>query len=130
LIRVEYPWATHDCTTLVQHANGEIQWWTYAGGLANSIVMDHLGGDSKAKSDNLCLRFSSTTTLADVEAMIASRIHAEITPVPSDEAISNLKFGECLPASIAAEVYSARFNDQEAIANIRDEQMRVVVAGQ
>lgn len=130
LIRVEYPWASHDCTTLVQHANGEIQWWTYAGGLANSIVMDHLGGDSKAKSDNLCLRFSSTTTLADVEAMIASRIHAEITPVPSDEAISNLKFGECLPASIAAEVYSARFNDQEAIANIRDEPMRVVVAGQ
>jgi ATP-dependent Lhr-like helicase len=66
-IRLEYPWASHDRTTLVQQANGEVQWWTFAGGLANSIVMDHLGGTSTAKTDNLCLRFSATLKLADVE---------------------------------------------------------------
>ncbi len=126
-IRLEYPWASHDHTTLVQQANGEVQWWTFAGGLANSIVMDHLGGGSKAKTDNLCLRFSSTLKLPDVELLITSRIRDEIIPVPSEEAISNLKFGECLPPPIAGEVFAARFNDPEAIANIRQEPMRVVV---
>lgn len=129
-IRLEYPWTSHDRSTLVQQANGEVQWWTFAGGLANSIVMDHLGGGSKAKTDNLCLRFSSTLKLADVESLIASRIRDEIIPVPSQDAIDNLKFGECLPQPIAGEVFSARFNDPEAIANIRREPMRVVVAGQ
>lgn len=129
-IRLEYPWASDERTTLVQQANGEVQWWTFAGGLANSIVMDHLGGGSKAKTDNLCLRFSSTLKLADVESLIASRIRDEIIPVPSEEAISNLKFGECLPPPIAGEVFAARFNDPEAIANIRREPMRVVVVGE
>ena len=129
-IRLEYPWASDERTTLVQQANGEVQWWTFAGGLANSIVMDHLGGGSKAKTDNLCLRFSSTLKLADVETLIASRIRDEIIPVPSEEAIGNLKFGECLPPPIAGEVFAARFNDPEAIANIRREPMRIVVVGE
>ena len=128
-IRLEYPWVEDGHTTLVQQANGEVQWWTFAGGLANSLLMDHLGGGSKAKTDNLCLRFTSTLKLADVETLIASRIQDQIVPVPSEAAISNLKFGECLPLLIAGEVFAARFSDPEAIANIRREPMRVVVAG-
>jgi ATP-dependent Lhr-like helicase len=127
-IRIDYPWASHDQTTLLQQPNGEVQWWTFAGGLANSIVMDHLGGGSRARTDNLCIRFSSTLKLADVELLVASRIRDEITPVSSEEAIANLKFGECLPPAIAAEVFSARFNDPEAIGNIRREAMRVVIS--
>jgi ATP-dependent helicase Lhr and Lhr-like helicase len=128
-IRLEFPWASYDRTTLVQQANGEVQWWTFAGGLANSIVMDHLGGTSKAKTDNLCLRFSSALKLADVESLIASKMQEQITPLPSEEALDNLKFVECLPAAIAGEVFAARFNDVKAIANIRGEPMRVVVVG-
>lgn len=128
-IRLEYPWASNDGTTLVQHSNGEIQWWTFAGGLANSLVKDYLGGGAEAKTDNLCVRFSSTLKLADVETLIASGMREEIIPVSSEEAIDNLKFGECLPPSIADQVFSARFNDPEAIANILREPMRVVLAG-
>ena len=128
-IRLEYSWVSQDVTTLLQQANGEVQWWTFAGGLANSLVMDHLIDGSKAKTDHLCLRFPSTMKLDDVEALIASRIRDEIIPVPSQEAIDNLKFGECLPPQIADEVFSARFNDPEAIANIRREPLRVVVVG-
>jgi ATP-dependent Lhr-like helicase len=126
-IRLDYPWASHDQTTLVQLANGEVQWWTFAGGLANALVMDHLGGSSKTKTDNLCIRFASTMKLADVESLIASRSREEITVLPSEEAIGNLKFGECLPPDIASEVFSARFNAPEAIETIRREPMRVVV---
>jgi hypothetical protein len=128
-IRLGYPWLSNDRTTLVQQANGEVQWWTFAGGLANSIVRDHLGGTSTVKTDNLCLRFSSTLKLADVESLIASKMQEQLTPSPSEEALDNLKFGECLPPGIADEVFAARFNDPEAIANVRQEPMRLVVAG-
>jgi ATP-dependent helicase Lhr and Lhr-like helicase len=129
-IRLDYPWASHDHTTLLQQPNGEVQWWTFAGGLANSIVLDHLGGGTRARTDNLRIRFSPTLKLADVESLIDSRIRDEITPAPSEEVITNLKFGECLPPAIAAEVFLARFNDQEAITNIRIEPMRVVISDQ
>ncbi|MCZ2341278.1 MAG: DEAD/DEAH box helicase [Bacteroidales bacterium] len=129
-VRMEYPWASSDQTMLVQQPNGEVQWWTFAGGLANTLVMDHLGGGSKAKTDNLCIRFPSTLKLTDVETLIASRIRDEIVPTPSEDAMDNLKFGECLPPPIAGEVFAARFNDPEAIANIRREPMRVVVVGE
>jgi ATP-dependent Lhr-like helicase len=129
-IRLDYPWASYNCTTLLQQPNGEVQWWTFAGGLANSIVLDHLGGGTRARTDNLRIRFSPTLKLADVESLIDSRIRDEITPMPSEEAITNLKFGECVQPAIATEVFSARFNDQEAIANIRMEPMRVVISDQ
>jgi len=129
-VRMEYPWASVDRTTLIQQSNGEVQWWTFAGGLANTLMTDHLGGGTKAKADNLCLRFPSSLKLTDVERLIDSRIRDEIVPVPSEEAISNLKFGECLPPSIAGAVFAARFNDPEAMETIRREQMRVVVAGE
>jgi ATP-dependent helicase Lhr and Lhr-like helicase len=128
-IRLDFPWTSYECTTLLQRGNGDVQWWTFAGGLANSIIMDHLNGGAKAKSDNLCVRFSPTLKLADVESLIAIRMQDPITPSPSEEAIGNLKFGECLPPSIAHEVFAARFNDPKAIANVRREPMRVVVAG-
>jgi len=75
------------------------------------------------------MRFPSTLKLADVEALIAARLREEITPVASEEAINNLKFGECLPPAIAGEVFAARFNDSEAIATMRREPMRVVIGG-
>ncbi len=89
-----------------------------------------MGGLSTAKTDNLSLRFSSTLKLADAESLIASKMQEQIAPLPSEEAIANLKFGECLPPAIADEVFAARFNDAKAIANIRGEPMRVVVVGQ
>jgi ATP-dependent Lhr-like helicase len=126
-IRQEFPWAAPDHTTLVRQPNGEVQWWTFSGGLANSLLTDHLGATSTAKTDNLCLRFSSTLKLEDVESLIVSRIREEITAMPNEEAIGDLKFGECLPPSIAGEVFAARSNAPEAIAAIRQEPMRVVV---
>jgi hypothetical protein len=53
----------------------------------------------------------------------------QITPSPSEEVLDNLKFGECLPPAIASEVFAARFNDPEAIVNMRREPVRIVVAG-
>lgn len=128
-IRLDYSWASENQTTLVKQSNGEVQWWTFAGGLANSILKDHLFENSNAKVDNLCFRFPSTLKLSEIESKIHSGIGTDLIPVPSEEAMNNLKFGECLPPPIAEEVFAARFNDPEAIANIRREPIRVVVAG-
>jgi len=129
-IRAEYPWVSFDSTTLVEQSSGEVQWWTFAGGLANALVFEHLGCGTKTKGANLCIRFPPTLKLADVETLIASRIQEETIPVPSEEAISNLKFGECLPPSIANEVFAARYNAPEAVAHLRREPMRIVFAGE
>lgn len=129
-IRVDHPWASDDHTTLVQHTSGEVQWWTFAGGLANSLIAGHLGGDSTGTADNLCLRFSSTLKLADVESLLASKMREPIIPVLSQEAIDNLKFGECLPPSVASDVFAARFDDSNAIECVRREPMRVVIEGE
>lgn len=126
-IRSEYPWAEPDQATVLLQSKGEVQWWTFAGGIANSLVKDHLLGGSGGRADNLCVRFPTTLTLADVESLIAARMPDDVTPVPSEEAVRNLKFGECIPPPIVAEVFALRFNDPEALANLRRERMRVVI---
>lgn len=96
-LRLDHPWVTLERTTHVRQVDGEVQWRTLARGMTYSIVTENLGGAFKAKACNLCFRFASTFKLADVELLIASRLREEFTPVPSEEAFANLKFGECLP---------------------------------
>ena len=128
-IRLGFPWLSNERTTLLQQPTGEVQWWTFAGGLANAIMVDHLCNGSNAKTDNHSIRFTSSLKMAEVESLIASKIHEPIVPRPNDDAIKNLKFGECLPPSIADVVFASRFNDTDAIANIGRESMRVVIVG-
>lgn len=127
-LRLEYSWISADQSTLLHGASSAVQWWTFAGGLANSLIADHLGEAGTAKADNMRIEFSSALTIAEVEALIASRLHHEVSSRPSDEAIAKLKFAECLPRSIAEEVFSSRFSDADAIAQIRREPIRFVVS--
>ena len=61
--------------------------------------------------------------------MLEGLASTTIVPLPSTEAIENLKFSECLSANIAAEVFSARFNDQPAVKQALKERRRIVVEG-
>jgi hypothetical protein len=71
-----------DRTTLVQQPNGNLQWWTFAGGLANTLVVDHLGGEPAGRPDNLCIRFPMTVKLSDLETRISARMLDEIVSTP------------------------------------------------
>ena len=126
-IRTEYPWASADATSIVQHPGGEVRWWTFGGGVANTLLADHLRPKAEIRMDNLSLRFTTTTKLNEVEALIAGLDPNRIEPVPAEDAIEDMKFSECLPAHIAAEVFCARFKDAEAVTSILDEPRRVVV---
>jgi ATP-dependent Lhr-like helicase len=126
-VRAEYPWVSLDKTTLFQQPSGEVHWWTFGGGVANTLLSHHLVPGQNAKADNLCFRFPTAMKLAEAEALIDARLTEELRPTPHEAAVENLKFSECLPSHVAGEVFSARFNDPEAIAAIRKEPKRAVV---
>jgi len=126
-VRTECPWASLDSTSLVQHPSGEVHWWTFGGGVANTLLSQHLVPGQNAKVDNLCIRFPTSMKLADAESLVGSRLAEEIRPAPDETAIENLKFSECLPHHVAGEVFVARFNDPDALATIRREPRKVVI---
>jgi ATP-dependent Lhr-like helicase len=126
-VRAEYPWVSLDKTTLLQMPSGEVHWWTFGGGVANTLLSHHLVPGQNAKADNLCFRFPASMKLAEVETLIGARLTEEVRPTPEEAAIENLKFSECLPSQVAREVFAARFNDPEAIETIRKEPQRVVL---
>ena len=126
-IRMEYPWASADATTIVRHPNGEVRWWTFGGGVANTLLADHLRPKAEVRIDNLSLRFPTSVKLKEAEELIGALSADRIEPVPAEDAIEAMKFSECLPPHIAAEVFCARFNDAEAVGKIVGAPRRVVV---
>lgn len=126
-IRTEYPWASADATSIVRHPSGAVRWWTFGGGVANTLLADHLRTKAEVRVDNLSLRFISSMTLNEVEQLIGSLSADGIEAVPAEDAIEGMKFSECLPPHVAAEVFCARFNDAEALRTILAEPKRVVV---
>jgi len=126
-LRTEYPWVSPDATTLVRHPSGEVRWWTFGGGVANTLLADHLRPKAEVRQDNLSLRFPPSLTLKEVEDLIVSLSVDSIRPVPAEDVIDGMKFSECLPPQIAAEVFCARFNDAEAVRTIMGEVRREVV---
>ena len=71
-LRTEYPWACPDTTTIVRHPSGEIRWWTFGGGIANTLLADHLRPKAEVRVDNLSLRFPASLTLNEVEDLTDS----------------------------------------------------------
>ena len=100
-----------ESTVLLQKTAGGIQWWTFAGGVANTLIADALKSTCDVRGDNFCLRFSAPASVDAISEMLEGLASTTIAPLPSTEAMENLKFSECLSADVAAEVFLARFND-------------------
>ncbi len=128
-IRLEYRWLSVGGTSIVQQASGAVRWWTFGGGVANRLLADHLRPETEIRVDNLSIRFTSSIKLSQIEGLIEGLSAKRIEPVPDEDAIESMKFSECLPPQIAAEVFCARFNDAEAVGRILAEPRRVVAEG-
>ncbi len=126
-IRTEHPWACDGATSIVRHPGGEVRWWTFGGGVANTLLADHLRPKADARVDNLSIRFTTALKLNEVEVLIAALSADRIEPVPAEDAIEGMKFSECLPPHVAAEVFRARFDDRDGVRGILAEPRRVVV---
>jgi ATP-dependent Lhr-like helicase len=126
-LRAEYSWVSTEATSVVRHPNGDVRWWTFGGGIANTLLADHLRSLVDGRSDNLSIKFPATTALDAVMEWISSIAPDEVRPVPNPATIGSMKFTECLSPELAAEVFCARFSDGEAVRNIVREPKKVVV---
>lgn len=124
-LRNEHPWVDGETTSVVRQPSGEFHWWTFGGGAVNALLKEHLRVTTGTRSDNLAIRFPATSTVEEIEDQIGALTAEAVLPVPNEEAIKNLKFGECLPPPIAAEVFCARFNAPEAVRHVLQERRRV-----
>ncbi len=125
-LRDEHPWVSADATSLVQMPNGQVRWWTFAGGVANTLLADALKPHCDVKSDNLSLSFPTASSLDTVVEYVNGIQPEAICPIPNIDAMENLKFSECLSPGIAAEVFVSRFNDRLGVAQALEERRRVV----
>jgi ATP-dependent helicase Lhr and Lhr-like helicase len=126
-LRDEYPWVSADASSLVHQPNGEIRWWTFAGGIVNTLLSDALKPHCDVKSDNLSLSFSTVSSLETVSELINSIKAEDVRPIPNIDAMENLKFSECLSSEIAAVVFTSRFDDRAGVTQTVEEPRRIVV---
>lgn len=126
-LRDEHSWVSADATSVVQMPNGQVRWWTFAGGIANALLADALKPHCDVKGDNLCLSFPTAASLETVSEFINGIQPDAIHPIPNTAAMENLKFSECLPPQIAAEVFTSRFDDRAGVGHAIEERRRVVV---
>ena len=126
-IRGKHPWVSPDATSLVQMPNGEIRWWTVAGGIANTLLADSLRSGSAVKSDNLSLSFPVASSLETVSESIDAIELNTVRPIPNNAAMENLKFSECLSPEIGAVVFTSRFDDRAGVTQATHERRRIVV---
>lgn len=126
-IRDEHPWVYSDATSLVLQPNGQIRWWTFAGGIANSLLANALKPHCDVRSDNLSLVFANAGN-PDAVGTLIQEINAEVmTPIPTEDMLDNLKFSECLSLELAAEVFASRFTDARATEQVLSEVRRTVI---
>jgi ATP-dependent Lhr-like helicase len=129
-LREELPWVRTDSTALVRGTDGEVRWWTFAGGVANTILAQQLKRWGEAKADNVSITIEGEPPIDEMSADLAALAPQEISPQPDPCAIENLKFSEALPRSLADRVFCARFDDDEGIQNVLAEPIRNVSEGE
>jgi ATP-dependent Lhr-like helicase len=128
-LREDFPWVRLDSTALVRHPHGEVCWWTFAGGVANTILAQQLRRLGETKADNVSITIEGDPHLDEVREHLGTLSAHETTAMPDPRAIEDLKFSEALPRDLAERVYLARFIDVEAICSILAEPLRVVSEG-
>lgn len=127
-IRDEFPWISAESTSVVLQPNGELRWWTFAGGIANTLLADALKPHCDVKGDNLSLVFPKSDSLDEIAGLIDEINPESVLPIPNVEAMENLKFSECLSGELAVEVFTSRFNDQRAVEQALQERRRITVS--
>ena len=117
-LREEFPWIRTDSTALVRHSDGDVRWWTFAGGVANTILGDKLKPYGGSDPDNMSIRLDGDAAIDEVREHLGGLQADEVVPIPNPRAVENLKFSEALPRALADEVFCSRFHDEEAIQKV------------
>ena len=128
-IRAEFPWVEDKSTVILQEPNGELRWFTFAGGVANKLLADSIPNTSNPVPDNLSIRFRPPCDADELNRLLSSLSADDMHAIPNDDAIEQLKFSECLSRKLAVEVFMARFHDPRSIHKALSEPRRIVTDG-
>jgi ATP-dependent Lhr-like helicase len=125
-LRDEFPWVRNGSTALVRDPKGEVRWWTFAGGVANTLLSQHLKRYGESVADNVSIKLDGDLPVEAIQENLRPLTPEQIEPIPDAKSIENLKFSEALPRALAEEVFCSRFNDEEAIRLVLAEPVRIV----
>ena len=133
-LRAEYHWVQADGPSLLAKPPGSVEWWTFAGTRANAMLA---GGLARSCGHLWRVRFDGLTVSAEGEAdwsdirqaivQLASAGGDGLDPEVDEEALADVKFGECVPEELSRASLSARLRDPQAASAILAQPLRVVV---
>jgi ATP-dependent Lhr-like helicase len=136
-VRQEFAWLAPTGTTLrcTQAPDGvatDVEWWTFAGSKANAALRTALQRnlDVPLDADACSLLFAHPMPIEDVRqaiATLASMPDTDLAPDVDPTAIDGLKFSQCIPTSMAADLLGRRMTDLPAVAATLAERLHVVV---
>ncbi|HUY32650.1 MAG TPA: DEAD/DEAH box helicase [Pirellulales bacterium] len=133
-LRGEFAWLRSDGTVALGQADGESEWWTFAGFRANACFVPALASATRSRVtyDSFTLRFASHLVLADIERGIEAvrTIPADqLLPHVDEAALDGLKFNECLPKDLGLHVLQVRTLDRAALELVQRQPMQFVAGG-
>ncbi|MEY4572819.1 MAG: hypothetical protein RLZ10_2076 [Bacteroidota bacterium] len=120
-IRMGYSFINMGESILIRQSIGEVQWYTFAGGLTNYLLADAISMPDATKPNNLSIKIKTDMKMDQLQMLISENIKNEIEPLFSTTVLDGLKFSECLPEDLAKQVFKARFKNPSAIDVIRSQ---------
>lgn len=125
-LRDELPFVDGETLPIVSGADQSTRVWTFAGALANATLASGLNG-AAVRSDDFGISLKSADGARLAEAISELDPRSLRVPLP-DNAISELKFGSCLPDDLAAIVVEDRLSDRAGVAATLRRNLRVIVS--
>lgn len=108
-IRDDFEWLPADGTALLR-TSSRLEWWTFAGLLANATLGAALGTE-RARPENLRVSLppeTDTNLLLGTLKELAEVPADDLLPPVSDDALESLKFVTCLPETMARATVARR----------------------
>jgi BREX system ATP-binding protein BrxC/D len=131
-LRNEFAWLDHDGTVICRSENGGTKWWTFAGVRANATLAYELSQETRTRVtyDSFAVTFEPHLSADAVEQALLKLRTGDVSkmrPAVNEQAISGLKFAECLPHDLAARVLESRLRDPAAVENTLRQPKRFIV---
>ena len=119
--------AAADGTVVHRTATGELEWWTWAGTMANQTLHASYGDvmDPSQQIGEAVLRLDRTEDLHAAVRSLADERPMR-TPAVDERAVSGLKFSAALPPALARATVAERLGDEHTAAKVRAEPRALV----
>jgi len=132
-IRQTYAWLDEQTTMVMRDEGGAAAWWTFAGFRANATLAYELSQatQSAVDYDSFALVFETRVSSQTIEQALRELRSGDVRrmlPAIDDQAISGLKFSECLPYDLALDMLQSRFSDPAALQEALSQPVKFVRA--